>query len=181
MAKRRQMTKEVTIDDSNFHEYFFDVRKHGPKKNHIMARFSAIADFVDGQMKQDIIYLLSTMTNGSSSAVKVMQKLGCASYEAAIDVCLEIAEDLKAGHAKGMAADIIGEEIEKKSYSYHYEQFFYTEAECVPRGDIHWDIIQISNLDEHLDKVDGVGEVRSKIIKPKREEESEDSEDSEAI
>lgn len=167
------MTKQVMIDDSNFHEYFFDVRNHGPKKNQIMARFSAIADFVDGQMKQDIIYLLSTMENGGASAVKVMQKLGCATYEAAIDVCIKIAEDLKAGYNKGMDIDVVGSEVEKKTYSYHYEQFFYTQAECVPKGDVHWDVIQIHNLDEHLEKVNGAGEIHSKIIKPKESEESE--------
>jgi hypothetical protein len=170
------MTTQTIIDDSNFNEYFFDARSHGPKKTHILARFSAIADFVDGQMKQDVIYLLSTMDNGGASAVKVMQKLGCATYEAAIDVCLQVAEDLKAAHTKGLD---VAEVVEKKPYSYHYEQFFYTEAECVPKGDVHWDIIQISNLDEHLDKVEGVGEVRSKFIKPERvEEEDEDPEES---
>ena len=168
------MTTETIIDDSNFNEYFFDARNHGPKKNHILARFSAIAEFVDGPMKQDIIYLLSTMGNGGASAVKVMQKLGCATYEAAIDVCLQVTEDLKDAHSRGMTAESVQEEIENKVYSYHYEQFFYTEAHCVPKGDAHWDIIQIHNLDEHLDKVDGVGEVRSKIIKPKRDEESEE-------
>ena len=126
-------------------------------------------------MKQDIIYLLSTMDNGGASAVKVMQKLGCATYEAAIDVCSQVAEDLKAAHTRGMAVDSVNEEVENKSYSYHYEQFFYTEAECVPKGDAHWDIIQISNLDEHLDKVEGVGEIRSKFIPLEREEEDEES------
>jgi hypothetical protein len=192
------MTKETIIDDSNFNEYFFDARNHGPKKNHILASFSAIAEFVNGQMKQDIIYLLSTMDNGGASAVKVMQKLGCATYEAAIDVCSQVAEDLKAGHTRGMTIDSVNEEIENKAYSYHYEQFFYTEAECVPKENAHWDIIQISNLDEHLgkvdglgegrskiieehlDKVDGVGEVRSKIIEPEREDESEEESEEES-
>ena len=164
------MTTETIIDDSNFNEHFFDARNHGPKKNHILARFSAIAEFVDGQMKQDIIYLLSTMDNGGASAVKVMQKLGCATYEAAIDVCSQVAEDLQAGHTKGMTIDSVNEEVESKVYSYHYEQFFYTEAACVPEEDAHWDIIQISNLDKHLDKVEGVGEVRSKFIPQEREE-----------
>lgn len=165
------------IDESNFHEYFVDVRKHGPKKGQILARFSAVADLIEGQLKQDIIYLLSTMDNGGISAVKVMQKLGCATYEAAIDVCMEIAEDLKTGYSESDVEvgthpdsnrplpDLVSEKVEKKVYSYHYEQFFYTQAECVPKDDKHWDIIQINNLDEHLDKVDGGGEIRSKIVK----------------
>lgn len=158
------MVKEVTIDGSNFHEYFFDVRKNGPKKDQILARFSAVAEFVEGKMKQDIIYLLSTMANGGGSAVKVMQKLGCATYEAAIDICIEVVQDLTSGHMRGMSVEAIGEEVEKKVYPYHYEQFFYAQAACVPKDDLHWAIIQIDNLDEHLDKVEGVGEVRSRII-----------------
>tara|TARA_Y100000034_G_scaffold43496_3_gene53123 strand:- start:40123 stop:40605 length:483 start_codon:yes stop_codon:yes gene_type:complete len=158
------MTEEMIIDDSNFGEYFFDARTHGPKRDQILARFSAIAEFIDGKMKQDIIYLVSTMKNGGMSAVKVMQKLGCATYEAAIDVSIEVAEDLKAGLSRGMTQEAITEEVEKKAYSYHYEQFFYVKSECVPKDDPHWDIIQIANLNEHLDKVDGVGEIKSKII-----------------
>lgn len=47
-----EVKEETVIDESNFNEYFFDVRKHGPKRNQIMARFSAVAEFVDGQMKR---------------------------------------------------------------------------------------------------------------------------------
>lgn len=158
------MTNETIIDESNFHEYFFDVRQHGPKKNHIMARFSAVAEFIDGKMKQDIIYLLTSVDNGGLSAVKVMQKLGCATYEGSVDICTEIADDLKAGLERGMSLESISEEVENKAYSYHYEQFFYTEAQCVPKDNPHWDIIRLENLDEHLEKVEGVGEIKSKIV-----------------
>ena len=52
------------------------------------------------------------MDNGGLSAVKVMQKLGCATYEASVDVCTEIANDLKAGLERGMTLETISEEVE---------------------------------------------------------------------
>lgn len=152
------------INETNFDQYFFDVRRHGPKKEHILARFSAVAEFVEGQMKQHIIYLLSVMSNGAASAVQVMQKLGCATYQAALDLCIKIAEDLKSGLLDGKTLEEISKEVEKKVYSYHYEQFFYTKEEYVPKDSPHWDVIRICNLEEHLEKIEGIGEIGSKVI-----------------
>ena len=69
---------ETVIDEKNFEEYFFDVRRHKPRKGQVMAKFSAIAELIDGQMKEHIVYLLKAMPNGAESAVKVIHKLGCA-------------------------------------------------------------------------------------------------------
>ena len=49
---------EVIINENNFEEYFFDVRKHKPKHGQVMARYAAVAEFVDGMMKKNIIDLL---------------------------------------------------------------------------------------------------------------------------
>jgi len=160
-----EVKEETIINESNFNEYFFDVRKHGPKRNQVMARFSAVAEFVDGQMKKDIINLLTKMDSGSHSAVKVMQKLGCATYQDAIDVCLKMAEDLKEGLSKeDLSLDEVKDEVEKKVYPYHYEQFFYAEEQNVPKDNPHWAIIQIANLEDHLEKVEGGGEIQSKFL-----------------
>jgi hypothetical protein len=66
---------DLVIDDSNFESYFFDVRKHRPKPGQVMARFTAMADFVDGQMKRDVVYLLRECKGGAKGAQRVMRKL----------------------------------------------------------------------------------------------------------
>ena len=52
------MTEELIIDDNNFGQYFRDCRISRPERHDVMARYSAIAEFIDGQMKKDIIHLL---------------------------------------------------------------------------------------------------------------------------
>jgi hypothetical protein len=43
----------VEITAENFDSYFFDVRKNGPKKGQVMAKFSAVAELVDeGRLKR---------------------------------------------------------------------------------------------------------------------------------
>ena len=49
---------ELVIDESNFTEYFKDCRIHRPERGDVMAKYTAIAEFVDGAMKKDVIHLL---------------------------------------------------------------------------------------------------------------------------
>ena len=123
-----------------------------------MARYSAIAEFIDGQMKKDIIHLLSNHDNKAIAATQVMRKLGCAAEHDAIRICKEIAEDL----ANGMNPD----DVEKKPYKYKLESFYYTKKEYVPKDDPHWSIISIANLDTFLDKANQLVSIESKIIEP---------------
>lgn len=130
----------MEITEENFEEYFFDVRKHPPKKGQVLARFQAIANFVEGKMKQDIIYLLTEVNNSGESAVKVMRKLGCASEGDSIRIPREIAEDLSNGMSK--------EEVEFKQYKYLFETFYYTQPEYIPRDNPHWSTIEILNQND---------------------------------
>mgnify|MGYP003418577311 FL=1 len=152
---------ETVIDEKNFEEYFFDVRRHKPQKGQVMAKFSAIAELIDGQMKEHIVYLLKAMPNGAESAVKVIHKLGCATYGDAIRVALEIAEDLLQGECESS--------VVSKPYEYHYEQFFYTERDNIPLDDPHWSALDILNLDEHIERT-SQGEIRSRIILDKNKD-----------
>jgi len=43
---------ELVIDQNNFNDYFFDVRKFSPKQGQILAKFSAVAIFGDGPEKE---------------------------------------------------------------------------------------------------------------------------------
>lgn len=125
----------IIIDESNFDQYFFDVRKHKPQAGQVMARFEAVAEFVDSQMKRDIVYLLSHGDKGGLSSQKVMRKLGGASEADSIRVPKEMITDL----LNGMTVD----EVCQKPYQYHYEAFYYTERKNVPKNDPHWSIISI--------------------------------------
>lgn len=150
------MTDDLVIDDKNFSEYFRDCRNNRPERQDVMARYSAIAEFVDGQMKKDIINLLSNYDNKAIAATQVMRKLGCATEQESVRICKEIAEDL----ASGMTID----DVEKKVYKYKLEAFYYTKKEYVPKDDPHWTIISIANLDTFLDKANNIVSIESKIV-----------------
>jgi hypothetical protein len=141
----------IIIDESNFHEYFFDIRRHRPKTGQVMARFEAVAELIDGQMKRDIVYLLSQGDKGGLSSQKVMRKLGGATEADSIRVPKEIATDL----LNGMTV----EEVYQKIYTYHYESFYYTERKNIPKNDPHWSIISIrvTGEEDNPQKIEGEG------------------------
>jgi hypothetical protein len=142
----------VVIDDSNFDQFFFDVRRHDPKPGQVMARFVAMADFVDSQMKRDVVYLLRECRGGGNSAQRVMLKLGGAVEEDSIRVLREMAADLMAG--------LTPDEVCQKPYRYKCQFFYYTDKVNVP-DDPHWSIIQVAKK--------GATEVNSTDIVPTEE------------
>ena len=134
------MSEEVEINESNFSEYFKDVRRSKPEKGEIIAKYSAIAEFIDGGEKRQIISLLTDTENKMEATVQIMRKLLFASEIDAHKVPRLMAEDL----LSGMSAD----EVAKKSYKYTLEMFFYTKPEHVPKDDPHWCSISVLNLEE---------------------------------
>jgi hypothetical protein len=104
---------ELIIDENNFEQYFFDVRRHKPQKGQIMVKYTAIAEFVDGLMKKNIIDLLHK--NKAEAAVSVMRNLGCATEKESIRIVREVCDDLVYGMTK--------EDVEKKIYKYTLESF----------------------------------------------------------
>ena len=146
---------EIVIDDSNFTEYFFDVRKHKPQRGQIMARYAAGAEFIDGRLKKDVVDLIFNKGR-PEAATRVMRKLGCATEKDSIRVCREIAQVLVAGMS------IL--EVEQKVYKYTIEVFYYTFKENVPIDDPHWTTISLKNLDEFLDAADNKLRMTSKIV-----------------
>ena len=153
---------DLVIDESNFSEYFKDCRIHRPERGDVMAKYTAVAEFVDGAMKKDVIELL-LHHDKAIAATKVLRKLGCATDKDAIKICRQIAEDL----ANGMTP----EEVEKKPYEYNLEAFYYTKKEYVPVGNPHWMTINISNLDTFLDKDNNMVQISSKILSSEGHEE----------
>lgn len=127
--------EDIEITDQNFHEYFFDAKKHRPKQGQVLAKFTAIAEFIDGRGKTDIIGLLKT--NKSNQAAQVMKKIHGAKEPDCYRVCREMAEDLL-----HMPEDA----VEQKAYEYIVEYFFYTQKEYVPKTK-HWQTIQLASYD----------------------------------
>ena len=154
------MSAEIVIDESNFTQHFRDCRTHRPERGDVMAKYTAVAEFVDGRMKQDIIDLLVNHEK-AYAATQVMRKLGCATEFDSIRVCKEMAEDL----ASGMTP----EEVERKVYEYRMEAFYYTKRENIPVDDPHWTVISIANLDSFLDKDNNKVTLRAKIVEPQSE------------
>lgn len=123
------MDEDLVIDASNFGEYFFDVRMHTPRKGQVMARYTAIAEFISGPEKQQMIDLLH-MPEKARPAVQVMRKLLFANERDAFRVPREMVEDL----TKGMSI----QEVLDKPYRYTLEYFYYVDPQHVPEGDPHW-------------------------------------------
>ena len=146
---------ELIIDESNFSQYFKDCRISRPDRGDVMARYSARAEFIDGQMKRDIIDLVHNRDK-AFAATQVMRKLGCATQKDSVRICKEICQDL----ASGMSL----KEVEHKVYTYDIELFYYTKKEYIPIDDPHWTPIGIANLDEFLDQAGTRLTLKSKII-----------------
>ena len=125
----------MNFDEQYFNENFLDVRRNNPKPGQIMARFSATADLVDGEMKRDVIRLLTTVDGGGNSAPNLMRRIGCSTEKDSYRVCREIAEDLSNGLSE--------EEVAEKFYRFSLEVFYYCKRECVPMDDPHWSVIQL--------------------------------------
>jgi hypothetical protein len=123
--------EEIVIDDKNFHQFFFDVRKHGPKNGQVMAKFSAFALFGEGNEKRDIINLLKG--GRVFQAAMIMNKIYCARTPDCYRVCREICEDM----ISGMTED----EVANKEYEFVIESMFYTKKEYIPKNNPHWELL----------------------------------------
>ena len=152
---------DLVINESNFSQYFKDCRTGKPERGDILARWTGVAEFIEGRMKKDIIDLLVNKEDKVQAAIQVMRKLGGATERDAIRICKEIALDIHAG----MSLD----DVEKKVYEYQIEMFFYAKKEYVPQNDPHWSVIGIENLDEFIDSANQKLEMSAKIITPMEE------------
>lgn len=152
---------EVQITDENFNEYFFDSRKHKPKKGQVLARYRAAADFVDSYYKQDIINLLKM--DKVQAVVQLMQRVHSATPKDAVRVPLEMAED--------MASGMSDEEVMEKPYRMIIELTFWCDKENIPMDDPHWECISLRELEDHiLETEEGGWTIRARIVNPDGDE-----------
>ena len=142
--------EELQITEENFSKYFRDIRQSKFEKGDIIAQYSAMAEFIDGGEKRQIISLLKDTENKMEATAQVMRKLLFSSEVDAYRVPRMMAEDL----LSGMTVD----ECAKKPYKYTLEMFFYSKPENVPKNDPHWSIISIVNTDQYDDAI------KSKIL-----------------
>ena len=138
------MTTEI-INEENFNQYFKDVRQNQPEKDDIIAKYSAMAEFVDGGEKRQIISLLMTTEDKMEATAQIMRKLLFACERDALKVPRMMAEDL----ISGMSTD----EVAEKPYKYKVEIFYYTKKEHMPIDDPHWSTISIIDMNELDSKV----------------------------
>lgn len=138
------MTKELEINKENFTEFFKDCRNTKPEKGDVIAQYSSMAEFVEGNEKNQIIDLLTCTENKMEATAQVMRKLLFASEIDSYKVPRQMAEDLLSGMSE--------EEVSKKPYKYKLEMFFYSKPEYIPKDDPHWSCISILNLSEFVEK-----------------------------
>jgi hypothetical protein len=135
------MADEIVIDESNFSQYFRDARKTRPRKGEVLAKFTAVAEFVGGRAKKDIIGLLKM--NKAPQAAQIMQKIHGAQEPDCYRVCREMAEDL---------LRLSEDEVENKPYEYVVHYLFYTKKEYIPNNS-HWETLPV--LEVEFDKETG--------------------------
>jgi len=128
----------VMINEDNFTEYFFDIKKHKPQKGQVLARWGSAADFVDGWVKQNVIELLSTSKAGAESGSTILRNLVGAIEKDSIRVAKEIAQDLSGGMTVRQVLD--------KPYRFIIELFYWVKEEYIPVDDPHWSIIRTVDL-----------------------------------
>src|SRR5438105_1641757 len=120
-------------------EVFFDVRCNRPKKGQILALYTAMAEFISGPEKQNIIDLLKN-TEKAIAVSQVMKKLICASELDSFRVPIAIAEDILKG--------LTDKEILDKIYKFKMEMYFYALPQDIPVDDPHWSTISLVDLTE---------------------------------
>lgn len=139
------MENQIEITEENFEEHFFDTRKFKAQKGQVLATFTAIAQFIEGKGKLDIMRLI--MQGRGVEAATIMRKIHGAKEPECYRLVREIAEDLLRMKFK---------EVEQKPYEYIVQYSFWTKKEFVPKNK-HWEILKIMQYDKES------GEYKSQI------------------
>lgn len=141
------MTEEIEITEDNFHEFFLDARRNKPEKGQVLAKFRAMAEFVEGQAKKDVIYLLKQ--DKAKEASQVMQRIHGCKPPWCYRILIEMSQDL---------LEMSEKEVEKKPYEMLIEFLYWTKKEYIPKGDPHWETINTIQYDPEK------GEYKSEIF-----------------
>lgn len=128
---------DLVIDESNFDQYFFDIKKIGPKRGQILARYTAMAELTDKFPKGAVVDMLVRNPKAPELVPKVLTNMCHLIPKEAMRVAIEMAHDL----SKGMSE----KDVIEKTYKVQIEMFFWTKPEYIPKDDPHWNCIEIIN------------------------------------
>jgi hypothetical protein len=134
----------LVIDETNFDQYFFDAKKHKPKKGQVMARYTAVAYLEDGKLKRDLINMLLDGT--AEAAARIMSVMGGAILSDSYRVPKEMAMDLIDG--------LTEEEVAAKPYKFVLEHLFWAERGVVPENDPHWYTLPVLSWGKYADDIE---------------------------
>ena len=144
MTEAFKNEEDLVIDETNFNEYFRDASKCLPKQGDILVRYRAIADFIDGDFKKDVVFQLCNSSFGARASIQLIRKLGKTNEKEALLLAKKICEDLFGGMTE--------QEVLAKAYPYMLEMFFFANKDHIPKDDKHWECITITNLEEFIKK-----------------------------
>jgi hypothetical protein len=129
------MSEDLVIDEENFLDYFRPVENGPPKEGEILANFKSMAELHDGEIKREIVRLLSTEDIGAKMAIQVMEKLCKADKRWATRVITQICSDIY--HGMNL------EDVYKRKYEFMVHMSFYTKKEYVPKDNKHWSTLEL--------------------------------------
>jgi hypothetical protein len=132
------MTEKILgIDKDVFEQHFRHISQGKPQSGQILAKYTAVAEFVEGQEKRDIIMFLKI--DKAFQAAQMMRKMFYAKEPDCYRVLRQMCEDLIAGMSD--------EQVEHKPYPFILEIFFYAERQYIPADDPHWETINLVQYD----------------------------------
>lgn len=128
---------EIVIDETNFTEFFRDVKTSKPQQGDVLVVYRSMAELTDGELKEQMVDALICAKVGAQKAIQLFIKLGSASYKEAVKVVKQMCQDLVDG--------LDTKSVILKPYKFLLELQFYTRPEYVPENNPHWEVIKLKN------------------------------------
>ena len=129
--------EKVEITPENFSKYFKDAATSRPEPGECLAIFRAVAEFVDGNLKEDVVEKLTNNKFGCQTAIQLLIKHAGMDYKEALRVVKEVNKDL---------LDLSKEEVISKAYRFTFENKYFTKKELVPDSP-NWQTIGLKIAD----------------------------------
>ena len=116
------------------------VRDHKPEHGDVICKYNAVAYFVNGDVKRNIIHQLLNSDNSLHVCLNQMLYLVNARYKEALECLKQMLNDLSAGMTE--------EQVLMKEYRFVVEMFYYTKPKFFPKDNEHWTLITLKNIEE---------------------------------
>jgi hypothetical protein len=137
--------EKIVIDENNFAQHFKEAGKFPPDKGDSMAIFRACAEFVDGDIKRDVVNKLKQTDGGARFAIQILMKKCNMSYRESIKICKEVCKDLES---------MSEEDVLNKPYKFLYENKYFVKKELVPENNPHWELVNLKSVTVEEKKAD---------------------------